>query len=174
MTNLLLFFIVLILTAILLLLTSLFKKNREGSLLDGPKMMHSGGFRKKDKYVRNGISKALALEFRDRIIEKMEAGEYYLEPDFKLEDLAQLLSLSKHQTSFILNQEIKLDFNSFINKLRVEKAKELLSTEADIQVGEVIYRVGFNNSSTFNRAFKKFVHMTPKEYLLEQQSKLTA
>jgi YesN/AraC family two-component response regulator len=99
------------------------------------------------------------------IIEKMEMGEHYLNPDFKLKDLAQLISLSKHQTSLVLNQELEMDFNTYINTLRIKKAQQLLASKKGLQIGEVMYQVGFNNSTTFNRAFKKNTHLTPREFV---------
>ncbi|GAB4511102.1 MAG: hypothetical protein Tsb004_15100 [Allomuricauda sp.] len=118
-----------------------------------------------DKYSRNGLSRSVAKDFKDIIIEKMKVGEHYLNPDFKLKDLAQLISLSKHQTSMILNQELEMDFNTYINTLRIKKAQQLLASKKGLQISEVMYQVGFNNSTTFNRAFKKTTHLTPREFV---------
>lgn len=118
-----------------------------------------------DKYSRNGLSRSVAKDFKEMIMEKMNVGEHYLNPDFKLEDLAQLISLSKHQTSLVLNQELEMDFNTYINSLRIKKAQQLLASKKGLQISEVIYQVGFNNSTTFNRAFKKNTQLTPREFV---------
>ena len=118
-----------------------------------------------DQYSRNGLSRSVAKDFKEMIIEKMTVGEHYLNPDFKLKDLAQLISLSKHQTSLVLNQELEMDFNTYINTLRIKKAQQLLASKKGLQIGEVMYQVGFNNSTTFNRAFKKNTHLTPREFV---------
>lgn len=100
----------------------------------------------------------------------MEVGEHYLNPDFKLRDLAQLISLSKHQTSLILNEELGMDFNSFVNSFRIKKATNLLSQGEKPQIGEVMYQVGFNNSTTFNRVFKNYTGITPREFITKKSS----
>lgn len=123
-----------------------------------------------DKYARNGISEAVARDFKDIIIEKVEVGQHYLNPDFKLRDLAKLISLSKHQTSLILNEELGMDFNSFVNSFRIKKAIDLLSNNEKVQIGEVMYQVGFNNSTTFNRVFKKYTNLTPREFVVNHCS----
>lgn len=118
-----------------------------------------------DKNSRNGLSRSVAKDFKEMIMEKMNVGEHYLNPDFKLRDLAQLISLSKHQTSLVLNQELEMDFNTYINSLRIKKAQQLLASKKGLQISEVMYQVGFNNSTTFNRAFKKNTHLTPREFV---------
>ena len=92
-----------------------------------------------DKYTKNGISEAVAKDFKKIIIEKMEIGEHYLNPDFKLDDLAKLISLSKHQTSLILNQELKMDFNSFVNSYRIQKAIYLTRSYRFLCTAELVY-----------------------------------
>ena len=172
LTDILLLFIVALLAAIFYLLTSEVKKPAlEGSDETYKSKPIKPKMELADKYTKNGISEAVAKDFKKIIIEKMEIGEHYLNPDFKLDDLAKLISLSKHQTSLILNQELKMDFNSFVNSYRIQKATHLLSKGGKTQIGEVMYKVGFNNSTTFNRAFKKCTNLTPKEYVLNFVSK---
>lgn len=120
----------------------------------------------KDRYYQNGIPKPLALEFKQKIIKVMEEEEQFLNPEFRLEDLSNSISLPRHQTSFVLNNEIEMDFNSYINLLRVEKAKELLLSGSYDTIAEVMYVVGFNSTSTFNRAFKKNTDLTPREFII--------
>lgn len=167
--HILLLFIALILVSILLVLTLLLVRIHRESAMDknsnSKPQLRKTILESNNMYSRNGISKNVAGEFKDIILEKMKVGEHYLNPDFKLKDLAQLISLSKHQTSMILNQELQMDFNTFINGLRVEKAKMLLASNKGLQISEVMYRVGFNNSTTFNRAFKKNTQLTPREFV---------
>jgi YesN/AraC family two-component response regulator len=114
----------------------------------------------------NGFSRELIAEIKDRIIKETAVNENYTDPNFKLEDLAKLIGLPKHQASKIINQEFGVDFNSFINKMRIDKAKELFLSQDDFQISDVMYDVGFNNSTTFNRAFKKYSNnLTPTDFL---------
>ena len=173
LTDILLLVIVILLAAIFYLLSIAVKRlvlNSKSDAVGSESIAMISVFDRADKYTRNGISEAVAKGYKDIIIEKMEVGEPYINPDFKLNDLAKLISLSKHQTSLVLNQELKMDFNSFVNSFRIKKAIRLLSERRKIQIGEVMYEVGFNNSTTFNRAFKKFTGMTPKGFIIENRN----
>ncbi|MEQ5790672.1 helix-turn-helix transcriptional regulator [Muricauda sp. NFXS6] len=118
---------------------------------------------------KNGVSKELARDIKNRIITELEINEHYTNSNFKMEDLSKLIGLPKHQTSKIINQEFGMDFNSLVNKYRIERARELFLSQSDFQISDVMYDVGFNNSTTFNRAFKKYTdNLTPTDFLAIQ------
>lgn len=52
---------------------------------------------------------------------------------------------------------------TYLQKLRVETAKRLLES-SDITFNEVTWRVGYNDSSSFHRAFKLETGLTPIDY----------
>jgi AraC-type DNA-binding domain-containing proteins len=51
----------------------------------------------------------------------------------------------------------------YLNRIRTEKAKELLNDEG-VNIYEVSKNVGFNDVSTFIRTFKKYEGITPGKY----------
>lgn len=53
--------------------------------------------------------------------------------------------------------------NEYINKIRMEKAIQLVAT-TDIPIAEVATRVGFTTSSYFSTAFKQYMGETPRQY----------
>ncbi len=57
-------------------------------------------------------------------------------------------------------------FSDFLNRRRVEKAKQLLTGQADIQIPDVAEQIGFgNNPQYFYLIFKKYTGMTPSAYI---------
>lgn len=56
-----------------------------------------------------------------------------------------------------------LSFGDYIRKLRIEKAGHLLS-ESKHSLSEIAYLTGFSDQSHFNRIFKKYTGLNPKEY----------
>lgn len=63
--------------------------------------------------------------------------------------------------------------SDFINEVRMEKAKVLLTT-TNYSVNEIVDQVGFLNSSYFYTNFKKLHGVTPNEYRLNNGSSLKA
>ncbi|OPA79095.1 DNA-binding response regulator [Paenibacillus selenitireducens] len=54
-------------------------------------------------------------------------------------------------------------FVNYLNRVRIEKAKELL-LQSNLKIYEVAGEVGYDTLQYFNRVFKQAVHMTPGEY----------
>ena len=52
---------------------------------------------------------------------------------------------------------------SYLNKLRVDKAKEMLSS-AGTTIKSIALQIGYNNEQSFSRYFKKSTGMTPGEW----------
>lgn len=57
-------------------------------------------------------------------------------------------------------------FKDFINSLRVDSACSLLVKSSSIT--DVAYASGFSSVRTFNRAFLKHMHVTPREYVRQK------
>ena len=92
--------------------------------------------------------------------------EGYINPEFNLKVLATELEVPSSKVSFIINDHYKSNISDFINSFRVEKAKDLLMAgqHVDKTIIEVAFEVGFNSKATFNRAFSKFVEVSPTEF----------
>jgi AraC-like DNA-binding protein len=103
------------------------------------------------------LTKLQAVIFKDKP---------YLNPDLTLSQLAHQCDIPNHHLSQILNIDLKNNFYNYINALRVERAKKLLSdpSKKDLTILEILYDVGFNSKSVFNTAFKKHTGMTPTAY----------
>lgn len=102
----------------------------------------------------------------------------YLDPQISLEKSADALNVNKSYLSRILNQELNISFNDYVNKLRVEEAKNILDeTEfANYTLSAIGLEAGFNSKSTFYSAFKKFTGKTPSDYqkMIKQNSRSVA
>lgn len=85
------------------------------------------------------------------------------EQDLKLYDLARQFHLNYTYLSTLFYQNTEEHFSDYLNRTRVEKAKELLRTNNNsIQyIGE---KCGFVNQGYFSKIFKKFTGCSPREY----------
>lgn len=100
-----------------------------------------------------------------QILEK--AKEYirnnYAREDLSLDEVARSIGISPCYFSFLFKQEYGINYIEYLNKIRLEKAKELL-TISDAKSYEVAYLVGFNNPTYFSMLFKKYHGVSPSEY----------
>lgn len=76
-------------------------------------------------------------------------------------DVADQLHLSSYDLSFVLNHSMRMNFNAWINSLKVEEAKALLKDDLEKSVSEIGCIVGYSDVSIFSRNFKKVVGMSP-------------
>lgn len=81
----------------------------------------------------------------------------------KIDELAKMCMLSETHFRRIFKSIMGMTPTQYINKTRVvESCKYLKNTNMSIvQIG---MKVGFTTSSTFNRNFKEFVGVSPKQY----------
>lgn len=80
-----------------------------------------------------------------------------------LTDLADYMGLSESYTCRLFNKEVGMNMSSYINEIRVEKAKELL-THSDEKIYSIAEKIGYASTTAFHVAFKKKTGMTPAEY----------
>lgn len=60
-------------------------------------------------------------------------------------------------------QETGMTFREYLQKVRMEKCCDLLSG-SDMAVSEVAAAVGYEDLQFFHAVFRKYLHMTPREY----------
>lgn len=99
-----------------------------------------------------------------RLKELMDERKLHRDDSLSLGSLAALLAISPHALSWVLNNTLGTNFNSFINRYRVEEAKRLLDENDTMNVLEIAFSVGFNSKSAFNDAFRQFTGTSPRDY----------
>jgi two-component system response regulator YesN len=87
---------------------------------------------------------------------------HYME-QVTLSQVAEKLYVSNFYLSRMFKKELGINFIDYLNKLRIEKAKKLLS-DAKYKTYEVAEAVGVPNSHYFSKLFRKYVGMTASEY----------
>lgn len=98
------------------------------------------------------------------IQQRVTADALYLDADLTLNRLARILQQPQKRLSLALNQQLKKTFYDYINGLRVNHAKTLITTQPDLNLLDIAMQSGFNSKSVFNNAFKKYALTTPSEY----------
>lgn len=76
---------------------------------------------------------------------------------------ASVANMQKSAFCRFFKRKTKKRFSDFVNETRIVHAQKLLS-ETDKTTAEIAYECGFNNTSYFNRQFKKYQSLTPMEF----------
>lgn len=84
-----------------------------------------------------------------------------------LDEVAKKLNISSFYLSHIFNQKSKTSFIEYLTNLRIKKAFHLLQTE-QMNIAQVAYKVGYNDSHYFTRIFKQKFGITPKELKIKK------
>ena len=114
---------------------------------------------------RKSMLKGLDVDvLHERLNYLMNEEKYYQNFDISMKSTADELSITPHQLSWFLNKKLRIDFRNFINRCRVEEAKQLLVEKLDQNVLTIGFHVGFGSKTSFNVTFKKYTGKTPKEY----------
>ncbi|NLW47970.1 MAG: response regulator [Firmicutes bacterium] len=83
--------------------------------------------------------------------------------DLTLEEVADHVGVSKSYLSRIFPEYAGKHFCSYLQQLRIERAKELLRFTDD-HIYEIASKVGFWNSRYFGKVFRDMVGITPADY----------
>lgn len=85
-------------------------------------------------------------------------------------DVAQQVNMSETHFSRFFRKATGLRFVAFLNRIRIQRACELLSY-GDEQITAISYSVGYNTLANFNRQFQELKGATPREYRNESRER---
>lgn len=93
----------------------------------------------------------------------IKSEKKFLLPRYTLQNLASETEFSQSTLSLIINNISKKTFIEYLNEMRVEQAKELLTDEhyENYTITAIGLESGFNSKSTFYTVFKKHTGLTP-------------
>lgn len=94
---------------------------------------------------------------------KQYIHEHYSDYNFSVQQLANHFSLSMSYVSRIFKEQTQMNVSDFLNEVRIEQAKKMLK-EGNDSLKDIVQQIGYSDSSSFIRKFKKQVGMTPGEY----------
>lgn len=110
------------------------------------------------------VMTAIGTSNRDSVLDNVF---YYIDHNYAdnitLENIAPLFGYNSSYLGKIFRKKMGQSFNSYVDQVRIEHAKELLLNE-NIKVYTVAERVGYCNVDYFHIKFKKLVGLTPAKY----------
>ncbi|MDM1059007.1 helix-turn-helix transcriptional regulator [Myroides odoratimimus] len=126
------------------------------------------------KYEKSKFANEFVGEYKEKIEKVILKEQLFLKTNCSLDLVEKLTRIQKHHLSQFFSTEYGKNFNTYINELRVEYAKETLKArDYNVSVSELGEECGFNSRTSFFRAFKKYVGVSPSEYIENQQVRTT-
>lgn len=99
----------------------------------------------------------------------MEFIEEHLAEEISLATLADLVDLSVYHFARSFAQSFGAPPHRYHMARRMDRARTLLQRRA-LSVTQIGIRIGFRETSSFTRAFRKFTGVTPTEYLRQREN----
>lgn len=132
--------------------------------------------KQKEKYSSSLLSQEDNSNLYNSLLKLMEEEQIYLNSKLTIDDVAKKLNTNRTYLSQIINEKTDTNFNNFINEYRVKEAQIRLLDDKNrsYTIEGIAQSVGFSTKSTFNGAFKKFIGLTPSEYIrMQKNEKIT-
>lgn len=143
--------------------TELIYSKKQIDLKEKPSGVHSASQSKSDNF---DVESYELLEKLAALVEDY----WFINPEINLSRLAKETNTNAAFISKVLNQELGINFNQYINGIRIEYVvsivKDKVDKDEDIpSVEDLFLAAGFTSKSTFNRHFKRILTQTPTEYI---------
>lgn len=120
-----------------------------------------------EKSAKKRFTNEQALLLQAKLEHLMTNEKIYLDNELSLPQLAEIMKISVHDLSYLLNEQIGVSFFQFINLHRVEEAKQLMAggKYKHLNILGIAYSSGFNSKTTFNTTFKKHTGISPSQFI---------
>jgi AraC-like DNA-binding protein len=98
-----------------------------------------------------------------KICDYLEQTQCFTNPELALEPFCKAIGINRTYVSNAINATGD-SFNTFINKYRVRKAIQMLSSKEDTSLEELSQTVGFNSRRTMTAVFKNITGLSPSQF----------
>lgn len=102
--------------------------------------------------------------YREKLETWMTTEKPYLNKDFRLLDLMQVLPLNRTYLSQFIHAEYDCTFYQFVTNYRIEEAKRLMREHPEMKLQEIAEQSGFSSATVFSRIFSRETGSTPSEW----------
>jgi two-component system response regulator YesN len=103
-----------------------------------------------------------ATHYKVQLAEQIIKGQY--DQELTLEYISEQVGLNAAYFSKLFKDVTGINFIEYVNKIRIDRSKELLHNPSGLPLDDIARRVGYNNTQSFTRFFKKYEACTPGQY----------
>lgn len=110
------------------------------------------------------------LQLSGEVSKAIQYVKQHYADNIHLQSVADYVGLSAGYLSNLFKRELHISFIDYLNRYRIERAKELLA-ETNMKTYDVAAEVGFSPEYTyFSKVFKKVTGINPNEYRRQMQA----
>lgn len=140
-----------------------------------PEVVASLALRKQKEEQPESLGDTIALNLLDRDFSRisvlhggLQKALLYLADnyttDISLSELSANAFVSSSHLSYLFKYQLNRTFKQVLSQMRVERAKVSLQRPETVRVTDVSLEVGFGDLSHFEKIFKRYVGVSPREY----------
>jgi DNA gyrase inhibitor len=111
--------------------------------------------------MRVSEDKLLKNEYRSRLNRTIDYIHNHYDEDLNLTKLAEVACFSKFHFHRIFRAMVGETLNDFVQRIRLEKSVQKLTTDLNKSITEIALDCGFSSSQNFAKIFKSHYGMTP-------------
>jgi len=104
-----------------------------------------------------------AFAYYDRLTPVLQFVDAHISKPISLDTAAKVACLERKYFSAFFHSKVGLTFTEWIRILRVERGMELMRAHDD-SICRIAFAAGFRDVRTFERAFKRYVGVSPAAY----------
>lgn len=127
------------------------------------------------KEINQSVTSKLPEQLVNEILgklDKMEEKRFYLEKGLTQNQLAKKLKTNTAYLSAIINMHKGCNFNSYVNRLRVEYAKEMIANDSEwrkYSIDTISKECGFSNRSNFSKFFFEITAVNVVDFIQQMK-----
>jgi AraC-like DNA-binding protein len=103
----------------------------------------------------------------DKYREAINSSLHYINDNFtskiSMQDMCRIAMMSQTYFSMLFKQITGKTFIEYLNSLRIRKAMDMLFNSQS-SVSEICFNVGFNDTTYFDKVFRKQTGLSPRQY----------
>ncbi len=104
-----------------------------------------------------------AFAYYDRLTPVLQFVSAHITKPISLDTAAKVAGLERKYFSAFFHSKVGATFTEWVRILRVSRAMELMRVH-DYSIVRIAFAAGFQDVRTFERAFKRYVGVSPKAY----------
>lgn len=104
-----------------------------------------------------------AFSFYDHLTPVLQFVNAHISKPISLDDAAKLAGLERKYFSAFFHSKVGTTFSEWLRMIRVHRAMDVMRAHDDT-IPRIAYASGFRDVRTFERAFKRYVGVSPSVY----------